>query len=87
MIKKIKVEPEYAVNEETGKKYELKPDKYKEYPHLEKLKEEIKSTIYGSTEYWRLRCIYLEKAIDNTYSCFERDNCREFYMMLVNKQH
>lgn len=79
------MEKEFAINEETGKRYELKQDKYKQFPHLQALKEEIQKVPYGSMDYWRLRCTYLEKMIDETYSVFERDNCREFYVMLCKK--
>lgn len=85
-MEKIIVKPEYAINEETGKHYELKPDKYKQFPHLQKLKEEIEKVKLNSKEYWQLRCQYLEKTIDETYTIFERDNCREFYKMLVYKR-
>ena len=77
---------EYAVNEETGKQYELKPDKYKQYPHLAELKKECETVAVGRPRYWELRCRYLEKTIDETYSTFERDNCREFYKILVNRE-
>jgi NTP pyrophosphatase (non-canonical NTP hydrolase) len=80
------MEKEFAVNQETDKIYEGKPSKYVKFPHLQKLKEEIEQVPAGSKKYWQLRCIYLEKTIDETYSVFERENCREFYLMLVNKQ-
>jgi len=80
------MEKEYAVNEETGKRYELKPDKYKQYPHLAELKKECETVSFGSVRYWQLRCRYLEKVIDETYSTFERDNCREFYMILNRRE-
>jgi hypothetical protein len=76
----------YATNKENGKSYQLKPDKYEQFPHLLELKTQVENTQYGSREYWKLRCSYLEKTIDETYSSFERDNCREFYRMLVNKK-
>lgn len=77
---------EYAVNEETGKQYELKPDKYKQFPHLAKLKKESETVTFGSVKYWKLRCNYLEKTIEQTYSIFERDNFREFYEILANRK-
>jgi hypothetical protein len=85
-MEKIKVEPEFAINEENGRRYELKPNKYKQYPHLAELKKECETVPFGSSKYWKLRCNYLEKTIDETYSTFERDNCREFYKILAYRQ-
>lgn len=76
---------EYAINKETGKQYELKPDRYKQFPHLAELKNECETVVVGSSKYWKLRCNYLEKTIDETYSVFERDNCREFYRILIRR--
>lgn len=56
--------------------------KYDKYPHLNILKMEIERTRFGSKEYWKMRCEYLEKTLDETFSVSERENCREFYMML-----
>ena len=50
---------EYATNPENGHTYELKPDKYKQYPHLQVLKKEIEDVVSGSKEYWKLRCNFL----------------------------
>lgn len=80
------MQKEYATNEETGNRYELNPDKYKQFPHLLELKKECETVTVGSIKYWKLRCNYLEKTIDETYSIFERDNCREFYMLLVKRE-
>ena len=57
-----------------------------EYPHLEELKKEIEKVAYDSKEYWRLRCNYLEKSLDPTYSQAERNNCDRFHRMLKYKQ-
>ena len=48
------MEKEYAVNEETGKTYELKPDIYKQFPHLAELKKECETVRLGTKEYWKL---------------------------------
>lgn len=45
---------EYSVNEDTGEKYELRTDKYKRFPHLQKLKDEVQNVKYNSKEYWKL---------------------------------
>ncbi len=74
-----------AVNEETGNMYDLIPDKYQRFPHLAELKNECETVQFGSINYWKLRCTYLEKTLDETYSVFERDNCREFYKILTNR--
>lgn len=60
--------------------------KLQDYPHLVKMEEEIKALTFGTTEYWKQRCINREKMDDPTYSDFERSNCRHFYFILVNKQ-
>jgi hypothetical protein len=70
---------------ETSKKYKLNPDKYKQYPHLAELKKECERVAVGSMKYWKLRCNYLEKAIDETCLSFERGNCREFYKILLER--
>ncbi len=79
------MEKEYAINEENGKRYEIKPDQYKLYPHLLELKKDCETVRFDSVKYWQMRCHYLEKTIDETYSVFERDNCREFYMILARR--
>ncbi len=43
--------------------------------HIEKLRDEALFVIFKSKEYYKLRCEYLEKYIDKTYSEQERDNC------------
>lgn len=73
------------VNPENGKKFEVKKSPFEEFPHLAALMNEAKSVHYGSCRYWEMRCIYLEKTIDETYSVFERNNSRELYKTLVNK--
>jgi len=57
----------------------------KDFPHLVKLQEEINALTYGTAEYWKQRCTMLEKYVDPTYSDFERNNCRNMYLTLVNK--
>ena len=57
----------------------------KDFPHLVKLQEEINALTYGTAEYWKQRCTMLEKYVDPTYSDFERNNCRNMYITLVNK--
>jgi hypothetical protein len=59
----------------------------KTYPHLAELEKEAKIVSVGSAEYWKLRCRYLEKHIDPTYSDSERSNCRELYKILVNREN
>lgn len=55
------------------------------YPHLAELEKEATNEPYGTKKYWQLRCQYLEKTIDKTYSVAENDNCRELYKILANK--
>ena len=74
------------VNKETGKEYELKQDPFEQYPHLAALKKEAKTIKAGSLTYWKLRCRYLEKTIDETYSISERNNCRTLYKILANRE-
>ena len=76
---------EYAVNMETGKEYELYPDPF-DRPHLAVLKKEVETVTPNSSLYWKLRCKYLEKVIDETYSNPERDNCRRLYLILVKRE-
>lgn len=46
------------------------------YPeHIQKLITEAKTVPYKSEKYWALRCEYIEKYIDTTYSQVERSNC------------
>ena len=74
----------YAKNEETGKEYVLKEETmYKQYPHLAKLKAECETVPLNSLQYWKLRCTYLEKSMDETYSLFENNRCYEFYRILA----
>lgn len=77
---------EFETNPENGKTYEIKPTRYEQHPHLAELKKECETVRAGSSQYWKLRCNYLEKTIDNTYSIFERDNCREFYKILAKRE-
>lgn len=55
------------------------------YPHLAKLENEAKNEPYGTLKYWMLRCQYLEKYVDPTYSEKEQNNCRKLYKILANK--
>jgi hypothetical protein len=64
----------------------IKSKRLEDYPHLVEQKKKIEDMIFGTTEYWKNRAIFLEKQIDPTYSDFERSNCRNFYLILVNKQ-
>ena len=76
---------EYAINPESGKEYKLFPDPFK-IPHLAALKKEAETVSPTSNQYWKLRCRYLEKVIDETYSNRERDNCRVLYMILQKRE-
>jgi CRISPR/Cas system-associated protein Csx1 len=49
---------------------------------MEELIKEIKELKFNSQEYWKLRCKYLEKHIDPTYSKQERDNCYMLWNMI-----
>lgn len=62
-------------------------NRFEEYPHLDLLKKEAETVTPNSKEYWKLRCRYLEKTIDETYSTFERDTCRMLYMILVKREN
>jgi hypothetical protein len=68
-----------------GKEYELLPDPFAR-PHLADLKKEAETVAFNSVIYWQLRCQYLEKVIDETYSNTERDNCRTLYLILVKRE-
>lgn len=59
--------------------------KLEDYPHLVEMKKGIEGIVFGTVEYWKQRCINLEKSIDPTYSDFERSNCSLFHKILVNK--
>lgn len=76
---------EYAINPETGKEYKLFPDPF-QIPHLAVLKKEAETVTVGTVMYWKLRCRYLEKTIDETYGNRERDNCRVLYMILQKRE-
>jgi len=69
----------------TPNKEERKAPRFEDYPHLVKMEKRIKSIQFGTSEYWKERCTFLEKEIDPTYSDFERSNCRRFYNILLNK--
>ncbi len=60
--------------------------KLEDFPHLVKMKAKVKKIPFGTVEYWKTRCRFLEKSLDVTYSIFERENCREFYMILAKKE-
>lgn len=49
------------------------------------LKRKVSFIPFGTKEYWKQRCEYLEKTIDPTRSIAERDNCRVIYKMLQNR--
>jgi len=53
---------------------------------MEKLIKQSKETSPTTLLYWKLRCKYLEKTIDNTYSVHERDNCRMLYENLRKRE-
>ena len=76
---------EWAINPENGKEYKLFPDPFAR-PHLAALKKEAETVSANSLQYWKLRCKYLEKVIDETYSNPERDNCRVLYMILAKRE-
>lgn len=56
-------------------------------PHIQKLIDEAKSVRFGSNEYWKLRCKYIEKYQDTTYEKWERDNCYMLWRILANKEY
>jgi hypothetical protein len=60
-------------------------DPFIKYPHLAALKREAETGTLNSAKYWELRCRYLEKTIDETYSISERDNCRRLYLILQKR--
>ena len=76
---------QYIITERKDFDSKIEKKQLKDFPHLVKLRDEAKSMSYGTKEYWKLRCTYLKKCLDETYSVFERDNCREFYRILSNK--
>ena len=53
---------------------------------LEKLRKEAMEVAYGGLEYWKLRCYYLEKHLDQTYSYVERENCFYLYRTLRDRK-
>ena len=61
-------------------------EKYEQFPGLLELKKECEKVKLNTKEYWKLRSQYLEKTLDQTYSLFERNNCREFYIILKNRE-
>lgn len=65
---------------------ERKPLKLSDFPHLVQMAEDIKSLRYGTTEYWKQRCINREAMDDPTYTDFERSNRRFFHSILVKKE-
>lgn len=65
---------------------EIKILKREDFPHLVELEADINKIPFGTMEYWKQRCINLEKSLDPTYSDFERSNCFHFYRLLVNKK-
>lgn len=60
--------------------------KLEDYPHLVELKKSIENIPSGTVEYWKERCINLEKSLDSTYSDFERSNCALFHTILARKE-
>lgn len=60
--------------------------KLEDFPHLVEMKTKLEKMKFGTVEYWKARCNFLEKRIDPTYTVFEQNNCREFYKILVNKE-
>ena len=64
---------------------EKKKLRLEDFPHLVQMERDIRNIPFGTTEYWKQRCINREKSDDPTYSDFERSNCLRFYMILVNK--
>lgn len=56
------------------------------YPHLAELKKEVETVPVGTQKYWKLRCGYLEKHIDPTYSDQERRNCFRLWDILRHRE-
>lgn len=54
--------------------------------HTPDLKTEVKNEPFGTAKYWKLRCNYLEKSHDPTYSVEERSQCHFLYVLLVTKE-
>ena len=52
---------------------------------LKALEDEAKSVRAGSVTYWQLRCLYLEKSIDPTYSEDERRNAANLHYILSRR--
>lgn len=50
------------------------------------MEKKVKAIPFATKEYWEQRCRFREKMDDPTYSDFERNNCRNFHSILVNKQ-
>jgi hypothetical protein len=82
----MKMRKQFEINQETDKKYEIEPSRFEKYPHLQILKQEAESISCSSTIYWKLRCRYLEKAIDETYTIFERDTCEILYLIMAKRE-
>lgn len=53
--------------------------------HIKDLFDEAKTVKSGSITYWQLRCLYLEKSIDPTYSDEERKNASSLYYILSRR--
>lgn len=73
-----------ALNKLVGKVYNRKVKMIK--PHIQKLIDEAKKVSSLSTEYWKLRCHYCEKAHDPTYLQDERDNCLMLWRILMQRE-
>jgi len=58
----------------------------KEINLIEELTTQSKTIPQNSLLYWKLRCKYLEKTLDQTYSVQERDNCRMLYNNLAKRE-
>jgi len=50
---------------------------------LKKLHNEAMNVKFDSLEYWKLRCTYLEKSQDPTYTPTERNNCFSLWRTLL----
>lgn len=53
--------------------------------HIKALFDEAKTVKSGSTTYWQLRCLYLEKSIDPLYSDEERKNAADLHLILSRR--
>lgn len=54
--------------------------------YFSEMKRKLSFLPYGTVEYWKIRCEYLEKSIDPTRTITERDNCKAIYRMLEKKE-